>query len=60
MADSPANYELLLEISCDEKKKIGHLPAAIACLGEEDTEAVVERSQGYNLRQRINNILASL
>ena len=38
MADSPANYELLLEISCDEK--IGHLPAATACLEEEDAEAV--------------------
>ena len=59
MADSPANYELLLEISCDEKK-IGHLPAAIACLEKEDAEAVVERSQRYNLRQRIDNKLASL
>lgn len=41
-------------------KKIGHLPAAITCLEEEDAEAVVERSQRYNLRQRINNKLASL
>ena len=30
VADSSANYELLLEINCDEKK-IDHLPAAIAC-----------------------------
>ena len=58
VADSSANYELLLEISCDEK--IGHLPAAIKCLEEEDAEAVVERSQRYNLRQRINNKLTSL
>ena len=41
-------------------KKIGHLPVAIACREEEDTEAVVERSQRYNLRQGINNKLASL
>ena len=35
--------------------------AAIACLEEEDAEAVVELSQRYNLRQRIiNNKLASL
>ena len=56
VADSPANYELLREISCNERKT----PAAIACLEEEDAEAVVERSSRYNLHQRIKNRLTSL
>ena len=61
MTDSPANYELLREISCDEKKKSAiYHAAAMACLKEEDAEAVVERSQRYNLHQRINNRLTSL
>ena len=42
------------------KKKIGYLPAAIACLEDKDAEAVEERSQRYNLHQRINNRLTSL
>ena len=40
-----------LRLAAMKKKKIGHLPAAIACLEEEDTEAVVERRDTISAKE---------